>query len=608
MARREELSDEPRRLLRVVALMPLASAANLAAVLETAEYRVRRMLRSLRALGWLASVRRGMTERQQDRWFLTRRAVDLLYVADHQHPTPREEAQAGALVESGRNPEALAELGRRFSLDHAHLPYLECQRCSPFLGPGAHEHEWGADGHEHPPWTATAKGVQTSLRRLAMLEPIYRLAPDLLKSGRVHWPTDGVDNGADRDLRMTDFRLLRHGGFYHAIARYGDEVWVPFTYAGLHVTERALRRKRDHRFWGVGCYSHQEGRYRRTENRLFESQACVQAEPSAQVVVAADSWARELARRTLGPTPGAGTRTLFYTAAGQDDAGQDDAGQDAAGQDGGPVELRPSRDLVSDPAAHPVIGRPEATSEWLEIHSGVAAIAGPTSYRLFALIAQFPALRASWMRRIIGASQREVNDRLGWFVRAGLVAVFDRRYYLAELGMRRAANLSRVLPGMIRRRHGAYLDRWYREHEQEHNDGVNRLVVRFAEEGVAAVAGWRGEINLPDVTQVRPDLLVPVADGPFGAGAYCLEFERAAVAPREVAAKLAPYRKLRDAGRPLPLLVVCETARARENFRRAGAGLPMLLTTVEVARSGPLAGARSVWERDGSPVGLHCRR
>ena len=124
MARREELSDEPRRLLRVVALMPLASAANLAAVLETAEYRVRRMLRSLRALGWLASVRRGMTERQQDRWFLTRRAVDLLYVADHQHPTPREEAQAGALVESGRNPEALAELGRRFNLDHAHLPYL----------------------------------------------------------------------------------------------------------------------------------------------------------------------------------------------------------------------------------------------------------------------------------------------------------------------------------------------------------------------------------------------------------------------------------------------------------------------------------------------------
>ena len=54
---------------------------------------------------------------------------------------------------------------------------------------------------------------------------------------------------------MTDFRLLRHGGFYHAVARYGEDVWTPFTYAGLHATERALRRKEQHRFWGVDCYS-----------------------------------------------------------------------------------------------------------------------------------------------------------------------------------------------------------------------------------------------------------------------------------------------------------------------------------------------------------------
>ena len=123
-------------------------------------------------------------------------------------------------------------------------------------------------------------------------------------------------------------------------------------------------------------------------------------------------------------------------------------------------------------------------------------------------------MRASWLRRIIGASQREVNDRLGRFVRAGLVAVYDRRYYLAELGMRRAANLSRVLPGMVRWRHRAYLDRWYRQHEQRHNDGVNLLVVQFAEERVSVVAGWLGEINVPDVTQVRPDLLAPVEGGP----------------------------------------------------------------------------------------------
>ena len=163
-----------------------------------------------------------------------------------------------------------------------------------------------------------------------------------------------------------------------------------------------------------------------------------------------------------------------------------------------------------------------------------------------------------------------------------------------------------MLPGTIRRRHGAYLDRWYREHEREHNDGVNRLVLRFAEEGVSAAAGWRGEINLPDVTQVRPDLLVPVRDGPFGPGAYCLEFERSAVTPLHIAAKLEPYRKMRDAVRALPLLVVCRSQAAQANFQNAGAGLPILLTTADQARFGPLTGASTVWSRNGAAVALLC--
>ena len=31
--------------------------------------------------------------------------------------------------------------------------------------------------------------------------------------------------------------------------------------------------------------------------------------------------------------------------------------------------------------------------------------------------------------------------------------------------------MSRVLPSVIRRRHGAYLDRWYREHEERPTTG-----------------------------------------------------------------------------------------------------------------------------------------
>ena len=421
-----------------------------------------------------------------------------------------------------------------------------------------------------------------------MLEPVYRLAPDLIRSGRVNRPVD--DTAASREVRMTDFRLLRRGGFYHAVARYGPDLWTPFTYAGLHATERALRRKEQHRFWGVDCYSHEEDRYLRIGNRLFYKDPDQAVEPSGQIVVAHDAWARELAGSTLsGATP-----TLFCTPDGQCSEA---------------VELRPSRDLVSDPAGHPTVGRPENVGLWLRDNPDMEAIDGRTAHRLFLAVCQFPAMRASWLREVVGGSSGEVSRHLGRFVQTGLVAVFDGRHYLSELGMRRAANMSRILPSVIRSRHGAYLDRWYREHEQRHNDGVNRLVVQFAREGVQAVAGWRGEINVPGLTQVRPDLLVQVSDGPFGEGAHSIEFERRAVQRWQVAEKLGPYRRIAAAGRPLPLLVVCETERGEESFRAAASsGLPMLTATLERALAGPLTGDATVWRRNGTQVVLHCRR
>ena len=216
-------------------------------------------------------------------------------------------------------------------------------------------------------------------------------------------------------------------------------------------------------------------------------------------------------------------------------------------------------------------------------------------------------MRAPWLAEVARGSPSEVSRHLGRFVDTGLVAVFDGRHYLSEPGMRRAANMSRVLPAIIRSRHGAYLDRWYREHEEHHNDGVNRLVVRFVREGAAVVAGWRGEMNVPGLTWVRPDLLVQVSEGALGAGAYCIEFERSAVAPQDVDHKLGPYRRMAASGRPLPLLMVCETARGRRNFRTAAGALPMLTATLERALARPLTGAVTVWSRNGVPAALHCR-
>ena len=125
MARREPLNDDERRLLKIAARMPLASVANLAPVLGLDEEKVRKMLGTLRRGGWVTSIVRGMTERRQHRWFLTRRAVDLLYVTDHQHPAPREEARAAGLAAFHPEGELPEDYRERFALDHDHPVHLE---------------------------------------------------------------------------------------------------------------------------------------------------------------------------------------------------------------------------------------------------------------------------------------------------------------------------------------------------------------------------------------------------------------------------------------------------------------------------------------------------
>ena len=150
MAQREPLTDEQRKLLKIAARMPLASVANLVPVLGLDEEKVRRMLGHLRNGGWVAWVVRGMTERRQHRWFLTRKAVNALYVTDHQHPAPREEVRATGLAEFHPEGELPQDYLERFALDHDHPPHLEGQGDSPFAAGDASDHTGDApalDGH-----------------------------------------------------------------------------------------------------------------------------------------------------------------------------------------------------------------------------------------------------------------------------------------------------------------------------------------------------------------------------------------------------------------------------------------------------------------------------
>ncbi|MXV79512.1 MAG: hypothetical protein F4X58_07605 [Chloroflexi bacterium] len=554
--------------------MPLAAASDLAPILGVAENHLRKRLARLRRGGWLGSVRRGMTEPPQLRWFLTEQAVDALYATDHTHLGPRDLARGDVWRYVLAPPQAA---GPPFAFDHEHLGHNADLSASPFLG-AADE----VRGHEHPPWTATARGAQVALRRLAILETLYRLAPALAADGhlaRPEWETPP---------RLSDFRLMRRGGFFTAVARYGADCWTPFTYAGLHATERVLRRKQQHRFWNLDCYAAEQDRVFRISNRVFYEDPEQEVRPSALVVVAADPWAADLAGRTLDPE----TPTLVCT---------------PDRRCSGPVEPRASRDLVSDSQSKITVGRPQRLGRWLRRHPDLEALSGQLAYRLFLLVAEFPAMRPGWLRELAGGSTSAVRAALGRLLDTGLVVQFEGGFFLAERGMKRAANLSRVRAAVVRNRHGAYLEGRYRRREQQHNDGINRLVLAFAREGARVFAGWRGELNIPGLTQVRPDLLLLVAEGPFGAGPYAVEYERSTATRTDLARKLGPYRRAAAAGQGLPVLFVCERADAAQRFIAARGPLALLATGLESALAGPLTGARTIWSEPGRVVRLRCR-
>ena len=99
-----------------------------------------------------------------------------------------------------------------------------------------------------------------------------------------------------------------------------------------------------------------------------------------------------------------------------------------------------------------------------------------------------------------------------------------------SLGMRRAASMSRVLTEIIRRRHGAYLERRYREHEQtpqrRGEPAGGAVCPRGSRSRRGGLAG-RGQ-------RARPD---PGAAGPAGTG------ERGDPRPRD------PLHRVRAPGR-----------------------------------------------------------
>ena len=189
---------------------------------------------------------------------------------------------------------------------------------------------------------------------------------------------------------------------------------------------------------------------------------------------------------------------------------------------------------------------------------------------------------------------------------AGLVVKLEGRLYLTELGWRRSVKIDRASSGRGKNRLASFITEadHTRKRYRRHDSAVIDLAIQFRRHGMAVANGWRAVLNVPDVTQVAPDLVVCVGDGPFGNAWHYLEFERSATDPAAVVRKLRPYFRMADTGVFLPLLVVCEQRTAEEVFWAKGRGLNILTASIADARSGPLVGDDTVWLHFGRPVSL----
>ena len=388
--------------------------------------------------------------------------------------------------------------------------------------------------------------------------------------------------------RLVRFIWLRHDA-YHAIVEFENGVWFVLLWAGIWSTAEVLRRKWDDRL--RGSLDHRPQIQWGVDDEIPS-----EARPSGWVIVGQDHWAAQVAYQEIAPDEGPYTKLVFVD------------GEELTGEflplpsDDRIVERNPSRE----------VGEPARVLRKLEENEGEAAINGAFPFGVFRTITEYHGATAAQVARLLGNADDE-GPVLRRLVASGLVATIDGRYYLTEPGWRRAAKIDRVHGGRAKTRLASFIteEDHTRKRYRRHDAAVMDLADQFRRHGIPVANGWRAVLNVKNFTQVAPDLVVCVGDGPFGNSWCYLEFERSATGLAAVERKLRPYVRMADMGASIPLLVVCEQRTAEEVFWAKGRGLRMLTITLAEARSGPPGGTHhglAAFRSAGLPVCPHWRK
>ena len=214
------------------------------------------------------------------------------------------------------------------------------------------------------------------------------------------------------------------------------------------------------------------------------------------------------------------------------------------------------------------------------------------------IVEQWPGIRARWICGFAHLSGGLVKSALDKLERMGLVSCQDGEYSPTKNWLSMSARRDRVWSGLPARYSGRQKAA---TRINKHEQGVMRVVSRFAGDGCGFAPGWRCVDVMGGGGSVTPDAVVWIEQGPFGAGWHYLEYELRAKTLNNVQRKLRSYRSALRGDR-YPLLMVCQRG-VEQSFWDEGAGLEMLTTTVREAASGPLAGVYgTVWRRFGEPV------
>ncbi len=565
------LMDDMVIRLRHVGEMPLGSREDFAIRWGVDEAAARRTLDRLANEGLVDHVYRGNIRRQQHRYWMTPAGADFFYDTSHVHPSLDDFQRIARLRQTGDDPSELQMLERMFSWDHAHGPFGD------------------TEDHEHAPWSATIAGIREIFTRLALAEQVYPIAPDLLLSDHIILPFELP--ARVRVMGLTEIRWLRSGRLYHVLARYGDDWWVAFTYAGVHAKGTVIRDKHASRFDGLARY------YWPPEERFPDyydvEEDSFEPTPSLQVIVAADGWAKALAQEHLGSDV---VSSGLWT------------GEEPCL----PVQLGWSRSLVADRFRSEQAGSldPNAANgirEWLHSRTDLAAIDSVPAFRMVILASQFPAINKTELKVLARASGKVFPRILNALCDHDVLLEDQGELYVDRKGIQFVAAVSRTSVEVVRETCGRWLKKGQREDYRDHNRGVARLALAFFKAGGELVGSSRATTNVPGVTQVQPDAVIRLVDGPYGSGWYRVEYERSAVNRRRIANKLGPYRRIAETGESLPVLFVCDTEVAVKRVLEIGRDLQIAATTLAQATAGAIDGV-GVWQTPDGETRISCWR